>query len=381
LVRCAKLFRQILKFSYFLVDTSDMNCMETSKASEEQPCVTWLLSVKNNLPFLRQTLQSIHCQTYRNHKLLVWDDCSTDGTLKELQRWVPELIPGKIFSGRSLRLGASLAFLVEQADTELCARIDGDDINFPQRLQRQVAFMQAHPEVGALGSLTEHIDDHGNPRSTSWYYPLDDAGIRWRSRWQASLCHPTVMFRRSVVLAAGNYRDFQVEDLDLWMRMSLITEFHNLAEPLVQYRRYDSSLTGQVGDFYPLDLKAATLNAPVLFSGIPDSTRALNLWRASHIYCPDPAGRLSPLGALDAFRNLKSLVNAGVAFARQVGKPDDYFLNTDLCKDQLYSMRRRFFENCGLAKVYAVRAHLAAARSRTQSPTAQPAELQPKSVQ
>ena len=356
-----------------------MNGTEIPERSEEQPCVTWLLSVKNSLPFLRQTLESIRSQTYENHKLLVWDDCSTDGTLEELQRWVPELIPGRIFSGRSLRLGASLAFLVEQADTELCARIDGDDVNLPQRLERQVAFMQAHPEVGALGSLTEHIDEHGHQRP-AWSYPLEDADIRWRSRWQPSLCHPTVMFRRSAVLAAGNYRDFQVEDFDLWMRMSLLTEFHNLAEPLVQYRRYESSLTGQVDDFFPLELRTATLNAPVLFSGITDTTKALNLWRAAHPYRHGPAGRLSPIGARDGFRDLKNLVSAAAAFARQVGKPDDYFLNTKVCNDQLYCMRRNLFQNCGLGMLYILRARLIARRQHVQSSNTQPTNLQPKSA-
>lgn len=356
-----------------------MNGTTALEPSEEQPCVTWLLSVKNNLPFLRQTLESICSQTYRNHQLLVWDDCSTDGTLEELERWIPKRIPGKIFSGRSLRLGATLAFLTEQADTELCARIDGDDVNHPHRLERQVAFMLTHPEVGVLGSQTEHIDEYGK-QSPAWDYPLEDADIRWRTRWQPSLCHPAVMFRRSLVLAAGNYRDFQVEDFDLWMRMSLLTEFHNLAEPLVQYRRYGSSLTGLVDDFYPLELKTATLNAPILFSEVPDSKRALSLWRAAHPYKGNIPGRFSPLGARDAFRNLKGLVGAAVAFARQVGKPEEYFLNTAVCKDQLYCLRRKFFQNCGLGSLYTVRARLAASRNATQSPSPQPAELQPKSA-
>ncbi len=373
------LFRGTLKFSYSFVDTSDMNGTKTPEASETQPCVTWLLSVKNSLPFLRQTLESIRCQTYQNHKLLVWDDCSTDGTLEELERWVPAIIPGKILSGRSLRLGASLAFLVEQADTELCARIDGDDVNLPQRLERQVAFMQAHPEVGVLGSMTEHIDEHGHQRP-GWYYPVQDAEIRWRSRWQTSFCHPTVMFRRSAVLAAGNYRDFQVEDFDLWVRMSLVTEFHNLSEPLVQYRRYSSSLTGEVNDFYPFELKTATLNAGILFSGITDPTKALSLWRNAHTYRPDPAKHRSPAGVFESFRDLKTFVTSAVAFARQVGKPEDYFLNTELCKNQAYCMRRKFFQTCGLGPLYTWRARTATARHHTSSPSTQTASLQPKSA-
>lgn len=352
-----------------------MNGAKTLSSAEERPCVTWLLSVKNNGRFIRQTLESIRCQTYTNHKLLAWDDCSTDGTLEELERWIPAVIPGKIFSGRSLRLGASLAFLVEQADTELCARIDGDDVNYPQRLERQVAFMQAHPEVAVLGSRIDHIDEHGNQSPSSWKYPSDDAELRWRGRWHPPLCHPTVMFRRSAVLASGNYRDFQIEDFDLWMRMSLTTEWRNLPEPLVQYRRYDSSLTGLVDDFYPLEIKTATLNARILFSGITDPVRAMKLWRASHALRSDAPGGFRPSLALSAFRDLRSLVTSAISFARQVGKPDDYFLNTELCKEQVYWMRRKFFENCGFGLLYGLRARATKMRNPAQSPSAQPAEL------
>lgn len=110
----------------------------------QQACVTWLMSVRNGMPYVSETLASIAAQTYANHKILVWDDCSTDGTLEVLRKWVPDCIPGHIFAGHSLRLGPSLAFLVEQADTELCARIDADDISLPDRLEKQVAFLAAH---------------------------------------------------------------------------------------------------------------------------------------------------------------------------------------------------------------------------------------------
>lgn len=333
-----------------------MKSTNTSEASADQPCVTWLLSVKNSLPFLRETLESIRCQTYQNHKLLVWDDCSTDGTLEELQRWIPHRIPGKIFSGRSLRLGPSLAFLVEQADTELCARIDGDDVNLPYRLERQVAFMQANPAVGVLGSLTEHIDENGN-KAPAWGYPTLDADIRWRSRWQPSLCHPTVMFRRSAVLAAGNYRDFQVEDFDLWMRMSLLTEFHNLPEPLVQYRRYSTSLTGKVEDFFPLERKTASLNAGILFINTADPAKAFALWSATHPYRAErPNFPLSPFHALRTYRNIQQLENEAIEFARQVGKEDSYFTHSDFFKEQRYILRHRLLQSYGLLNMLRLRA-------------------------
>ncbi|HSU31904.1 MAG TPA: glycosyltransferase [Bryobacteraceae bacterium] len=357
-----------------------MKSTNSSEASAEQPSVTWLLSVKNSMPFLRETLESIHCQTYKNHKLLVWDDCSTDGTLEELERWIPNRIPGKIFSGRSLRLGPSLAFLVEQADTELCARIDGDDVNLPHRLERQVAFMQANPAVGVLGSLTAHIDENGT-HAPAWGYPILDADIRWRSRWQPSLCHPTVMFRRSAVLAAGNYRDFQVEDFDLWMRMSLLTEFHNLPEPLVQYRRYSASLTGEVDDFYPLERKTASLNAGVLFINTADPAKAVALWSATHPYrAEQPNFSFSPFHALRAYRSIQQLRNEAIELARHVGKEDNYFTGSDFFKEQRYILRRRILQSYGPLKMLRLPAAAFLHRRKQPRPERPVIELRAKSV-
>jgi glycosyltransferase involved in cell wall biosynthesis len=93
--------------------------------------ITWLMPVRNAMPFLRETLASIAAQTHTNSEILVWDDDSDDGTLEELRRWIPSRIPGTIFRGRSQSVGKISAFLVEQARTELCARIDADDVNEP----------------------------------------------------------------------------------------------------------------------------------------------------------------------------------------------------------------------------------------------------------
>ena len=304
---------------------------------QDQPPVTWLLSVKNALPFLPETLASIANQTYLNHKLAVWDDCSTDGTLAELHRWIPERIPGKIFEGRSLRLGPSLAFLTEQADTEFCARIDGDDLNRPGRLARQVAFLHDHPEVGVVGSQADFIDENDQPIG-GWSFACDDATIRWRGNWMAHLAHSSLMFRRSTVLAAGNYRDNKCEDMELWIRVGKLTEIANLPESLIRYRRSSSSMTGRTTDFKSLFRQAAQMNADSLFPGLARD-EAMKLWEAAY---PDEGP--APV-QLRHFRDLK---RSASALARAVDKPDTYFQSTSFFAEQSYHLRRRFLEQSGL---------------------------------
>ena len=163
----------------------------------EGPPVTWLMPVKNGMPYLLDTLRSIEAQTYKNWRILVWDNGSTDGTLEELQRWIPSRLPGRIIADEPFSLGKSLARLVETAETELCARTDADDVNYPERLERQVEFLQVHPEVGLLGAEIEFIDVAGRVVPGAWEQDYSDAEIRWRLRWQGTVNHSAAMFRRA----------------------------------------------------------------------------------------------------------------------------------------------------------------------------------------
>lgn len=310
------------------------------------------MSVKNTMPFLRETLASVESQTYQDHQLFVWDDCSTDGTLEELQRWIPNRIPGRIYAGESKRLGASLAYLVEQSPSELCARIDGDDINFPTRLEQQVAFMLAHPTVGMTGGQVDIIDETGEVQEDGqgWTYATDDASLRWRSRWQAQFCHPTVMFRRSVILSAGNYRDVrESEDFDLWLRVAEVTEVSNLPDRVLKYRRSRTSATGRIVEFLPYEREVARSNAERLFPNIRNRARAMDLWEATHPLYPHKPSR---------FRHLIELKNAAIAFAQKAGKPRDYFVNTLVFQQQYESLKTRFYRRNGLVPLRNLWHHL-----------------------
>ena len=206
--------------------------------------VTWLLPIKNGMPYLPQTLASIAAQTYSNWEVLAWDNGSTDGTIAELHQWIPSRLPGQVVTEQPLSLGNALAAMVKQAQTELCARIDADDINLPQRLEKQVEFLRQHPEVAVLGSQVNRIDSQGTDHGLWTQYPLQHQDI---VHWMLRSCvvwHPTVMFRRSRVLAAGNYQDIQsAEDYDLWLRVAVRDRLANLDTSLVQYRVHDQSVT------------------------------------------------------------------------------------------------------------------------------------------
>jgi glycosyltransferase involved in cell wall biosynthesis len=313
----------------------------------EAPTVTWLLSVKNSMPHLRHALLSIAAQTYKHAEILARDDGSTDGTLEELQRWIPSQIPGRIYSGPSSGLGASLAFLVQEATTELCVRMDGDDISHPDRLKKQVEYMFAHPEVSALGTWMNIIDDDGIGTEETWEYPSDDAEVRWTTRWICRLNHPSVMFRRSRVLAAGNYDNVKNEDAELWIRLCPTGEMYSLPQPLLLYRRHGASETGKVTDFYPAQRALAIHSAARLFPGLR-SNEALDLWLVTHPQYLESSGPVK-------VKHLFELSNAAKRLARLCGKPHNYFQETSLYRDQMYWLRRKLLRQWGLLRIIDLR--------------------------
>ncbi len=210
------------------------------------PPVTFALPVKNGMPFIRETLQSIAEQNYPNYSLLVWDNGSDDGTVEEVQRWIPDRIRGTCITAEPLPFEASLRSLVESADSEYIARIDADDNNYPQRLSRQVEFLEANQDFAAVGAQVRMIGEDGRPLDFEYPLPTEYHEVLAMMILQCPLHHPVVTFRKSKVLEVGNYRDLKpMEDYDLWLRLSAEYKLTNLPDTLLDYRVRENSITRQ----------------------------------------------------------------------------------------------------------------------------------------
>lgn len=241
--------------------------------------VTWLMPILNGMPYLPETLASIESQTHKNYELLVWDNGSTDGTLEELEKWIPQRISGKVFTGEPYGVGGSLKRLVEECKTELCARIDADDVNLPERLEKQVAFLNEYPEIAIVGSQMYYIDEKGNVSDSLYYVPLRHEEIVYTMLSDNSIAHPSVLFRRSAILDVGNYRDLpNIEDYDLWLRVATKYKLANIEKPLVQYRKHSKSITQRTireKRLKKLEEGCFTNNAPSLFGITRDDAQLL----------------------------------------------------------------------------------------------------------
>ncbi len=297
--------------------------------------VTWLLPVKNGMPYLSRTLDSIARQTFREFEIIAWDNGSTDGSAELLRQWIPRVIPGRVVTDRPLGLGACLAATVEMAGTPYCARIDADDINEPHRLAVQVALLDANPNLAVVGSSMRMINGLDTLLTDTRNAVTGDAEIRWRLRFWNPMSHPTVTFRREAILSAGNYRDrMPVEDLDLWVRVALRSEMANIAEPLVRYRVHGQSVTAtHQNGIDALRRGLFTEHAANLFPGLSvrDFARLTLILSES-----EPTIR---------HRDLSLLSRAATAAAETIGKPADYFKQTDLFQRQSRDLSIRWLKS------------------------------------
>lgn len=206
------------------------------------PRVSVLMPLYNAEHYVMEAVQSILQQRYTNLELIVVDDGSVDkGPSLVASITDPRLhLIRQPNNGIAAALNAGLAV----ARGSLIARMDADDVALPQRVDEQVAFMDAHPAVGLLGTWATIEDANGHPLGV-FDHPTDHASIAYRLLFDAPFVHPSMMIRRHLLDTYGGYDgDATIfEDHDLWRRLVPHTRAANLPSYLMRYRRLPNSLS------------------------------------------------------------------------------------------------------------------------------------------
>ncbi len=176
------------------------------------PRVSVVMPVRDGERFLREALDSTLAQTLDDLELIVVDDGSTDATpailAEAAQRDSRVRVQRQEPGGLTVALNAGCAL----ARAPLIARMDADDVMLPDRLERQVAYLDAHPDVALLGGGIVLVDETGREIDREPGRPQLDFLVR------NELTHATVMMRADAFRALGGYRLDQSEDYDLWLR-------------------------------------------------------------------------------------------------------------------------------------------------------------------
>ncbi len=209
------------------------------------PRVSVVMAACDAADHLREAVDSIRAQTLDDFELIVIDDGSRDETpaiLHGVATAEPRL---RIVRQENRGLVAALNRGLELARAPLVARMDADDIAHPSRLERQVEFLDAHPECVALGSRVMLVDPEGWPLRTSCdaleHAGIDAAHMQGRG---GEICHPAAMLRASAVRKVGGYDPAMVhaEDIDLFLKLAEVGQLANHPHVLLRYRMHTRAI-------------------------------------------------------------------------------------------------------------------------------------------
>lgn len=200
-----------------------------------EPLVSIGMPVFNCENTLRSAINSILNQTYSNWELILIDDGSNDQTLSVAKSFNDSRI--KVISdGLNQQLPSRLNQIIALSKGKYFARMDGDDISYPDRLQAQVEYLENHPDVDLLGTQILIFDGDGNPRGMS-ALTKSHQEICCRPWAGFSLAHPTWMGKLEW-FRTHRYREraIRMEDYDLLLRTYKTSRFACLPQILLGYR-------------------------------------------------------------------------------------------------------------------------------------------------
>jgi glycosyltransferase involved in cell wall biosynthesis len=209
------------------------------------PKVSVVVKSYNHARYVGDTIRSVLDQSFQDFEIVVTDDGSTDGTPDVVRRFFDPRIRLEVFE-TNRGISAAMNATIARARGEFIAILNSDDFALPGRLERQVDYLRANPDIAAVFGLPRIVDEHGR-RTESFVdfelpFTLPDlsrATVLRRFFFHCNfLCGPTAMIRRAVYTKLGSYdpRLTNLQDFDMWVRLCTDHEIHLLHEELTAYR-------------------------------------------------------------------------------------------------------------------------------------------------
>jgi len=221
------------------------------------PLVSVVMAVKNGGELMREAVDSILNQTFADFEFIIINDGSTDNTLEILSGYQDPRI--QVFSQENKGLSRSLNRGVCLSTGKYIARQDHDDISLPTRLQKQVEYLETHPECGLLGTAAEIWSPTG-PTGRYHRHPTSSPLLKFELIFNNPFVHTSWMFRSDIVSQVGYYTiDSQrepPEDYEYVSRIAREFDVANLSEVLVIYREMPNSLSSEIRPNQDLKIKS-----------------------------------------------------------------------------------------------------------------------------
>jgi len=209
----------------------------------DQPLVSILMNCYNGEKYLRAALDSILAQTYQNWEVIFWDNQSTDGSAAICKSYGASRIR-YFYATEHTELGAARKLAFQQIRGDFVAVLDADDVSHPDRLTRQVAFLEQNPEVALVGSWVQYIDERGIAFA-ELKPPANQDELKDCLGWTNPIVHSSTMYRRRLALEVGGYSDDLIHASDFSLLLALAQHFRIaiIDDSLCQLRVLSTSMS------------------------------------------------------------------------------------------------------------------------------------------
>lgn len=212
-----------------------------------KPLISILLPVYNAEKYLKESIESILYQTYKNLELIIINDGSTDDSKNIIKSYNDERIV-YIENKNNKGLIHSLNTGIDISKGEYIARMDSDDISFPERIENQLQFLIENPTISIVGTHAVFFTESIDKPIKNWDLDLKNtqpSEIRNTLKWENCIIHPSICMRKSIakdLLYDETQKNY--EDYDLWLRASAMNiEIGKINQPLLYYRVQPNSIT------------------------------------------------------------------------------------------------------------------------------------------
>ncbi|WP_083857044.1 glycosyltransferase family 2 protein [Natrinema limicola] len=207
-----------------------------SKVSD-QPLVSVIIPMHNESDNIELTLSTLQKQTYDNIQLIIVDDCSDDNSFKIAENCIGDINGDHLLLENQTNLGQSFSRNrgAMHADGKYIVFHDADDLSTPDRLTKQVEFLEANPTVGVVGGAYFYINPNRNQCEVK-VRPTDDESIRSGMARECMINLGTAMFRREALFETSIFKSYNVEGYELIVNVGKNWSFANLRDPIYLYQ-------------------------------------------------------------------------------------------------------------------------------------------------
>jgi glycosyltransferase involved in cell wall biosynthesis len=226
--------------------------MKTHDSATQTPAVSIVIPAFNSESYLRQAIDSVLGQTWQDWELLIVDDGSTNGTPEISKEFAAADPRCRFFSRAHSGLASATRNAgIKSARGKFVAFLDADDAWLPEKLERQLAIVDTHPETDLVYANAFIIHDGETTREKLYSSRRARSCQRYASLlWHNQVATSTVLVRTESLRKAGAFRETRhmriVEDYDLWLRICARGNLRFLDEPLALYRRHRGSVSADL---------------------------------------------------------------------------------------------------------------------------------------